>query len=122
VNTASDAHTSGTVDFDDLQSEKAYRFNLWDWMRYGGAAFKVYARSKLMNILWWCSLRGRPNTHTNSSVSRTNTGSNVGYAAKLGQSHHHPGPGKPFVRSLFRPPDAVLAEEWLSASYKRNNF
>lgn len=52
VNTASDAHTSGTVDFDDLQSEKAYRFNLWDWMRYGGAAFKVYARSKLMNILY----------------------------------------------------------------------
>ena len=52
VNTASDAHTSGTVDFDDLQSEKAYRSNLWDWMRYGGAAFKVYARSKLMNILY----------------------------------------------------------------------
>ncbi|HEX3153182.1 MAG TPA: SDR family oxidoreductase [Candidatus Angelobacter sp.] len=52
VNTASDAHTSGTVDFDDLQSEKAYRFNLKDWMRYGGPAFKVYARSKLMNILY----------------------------------------------------------------------
>jgi NAD(P)-dependent dehydrogenase (short-subunit alcohol dehydrogenase family) len=52
VNTASDAHTSGTVDFDDLQSEKAYRFNLLDWMRYGGPAFKVYARSKLMNILY----------------------------------------------------------------------
>ncbi len=52
VNTASDAHTSGTLDLDDLQSEKAYRFNLWDWMRYGGAAFKVYARSKLMNILY----------------------------------------------------------------------
>jgi NAD(P)-dependent dehydrogenase (short-subunit alcohol dehydrogenase family) len=52
VNTASDAHTSGTVDFDDLQSEKAYRFNLKDWLRYGGPAFKVYARSKLMNILY----------------------------------------------------------------------
>ena len=52
VNMASDAHTSGTVDFDDLQSEKAYRFNLKDWLRYGGAAFKVYARSKLMNILY----------------------------------------------------------------------
>jgi NAD(P)-dependent dehydrogenase (short-subunit alcohol dehydrogenase family) len=52
VNTASDAHTSGTVDFDDLQSEKAYRFNLLEWMRYGGPAFKVYARSKLMNILY----------------------------------------------------------------------
>ena len=52
VNTASDAHTSGTVDFDDLQSEKAYRFNLIDWGRYGGPGFKVYARSKLMNILY----------------------------------------------------------------------
>ena len=52
VNTASDAHTSGTVDFDDLQSEKAYRPNLKDWVRYGGPAFKVYARSKLMNILY----------------------------------------------------------------------
>ena len=52
VNTASDARTSGTVDFDDLQSEKAYRFNLLEWMRYGGPAFKVYARSKLMNILY----------------------------------------------------------------------
>jgi NAD(P)-dependent dehydrogenase (short-subunit alcohol dehydrogenase family) len=52
VNTASDAHTSGTVNFDDLQSEKAYRFNLLEWMRYGGPAFKVYARSKLMNILY----------------------------------------------------------------------
>lgn len=52
VNTASDAHTSGTVDFDDLQSEKAYRSNLKDWLRYGGPAFKVYARSKLMNILY----------------------------------------------------------------------
>ena len=52
VNTASDAHTSGTVDFDDLQSEKAYRFNFVDWMRSGGPAFKVYARSKLMNILY----------------------------------------------------------------------
>ena len=52
VNTASDAHTSGTVDFDDLQSEKTYRPNLKDWVRYGGPAFKVYARSKLMNILY----------------------------------------------------------------------
>jgi NAD(P)-dependent dehydrogenase (short-subunit alcohol dehydrogenase family) len=52
VNTASDAHTSGAVDFDDLQSEKAYRSSLWDGLRYGGAAFKVYARSKLMNILY----------------------------------------------------------------------
>ena len=52
VNTASDAHQSGTLDFDDLQSEKAYRSNFLEWMRYGGPAFKVYARSKLCNILF----------------------------------------------------------------------
>lgn len=51
VNTASDAHTSGTVDFDDLQSEKAYRSRLMDWVS-GGPAFKVYSSSKLMNILY----------------------------------------------------------------------
>ncbi len=56
VNTASDAHTSGAVDFDDLQSKKAYRSNLWDLLRYGGPAFKVYACSKLMNILYTCEL------------------------------------------------------------------
>ena len=59
VNTASDAHTAGTVDFDDLQSEKAYRFDLLDWMRYGGPAFKVYARSKLLNILYTRELARR---------------------------------------------------------------
>lgn len=52
VNTASDAHTAGTIDFDDLQSEKAYRGNLLDWVRFGGPAFRVYGRSKLMNILY----------------------------------------------------------------------
>jgi NAD(P)-dependent dehydrogenase (short-subunit alcohol dehydrogenase family) len=59
VNTASDAHTSGSVDFDDLQSEKAYRINFVDWMRYGGPAFKVYARSKLLNILYTRELARR---------------------------------------------------------------
>ncbi len=59
VNTASDAHTSGTVDFEDLQSEKAYRFDFLDWMRYGGPAFKVYARSKLLNILFTRELARR---------------------------------------------------------------
>jgi NAD(P)-dependent dehydrogenase (short-subunit alcohol dehydrogenase family) len=59
VNTASDAHTAGTVDFEDLQSEKAYRFDFLDWLRYGGPAFKVYARSKLMNILYTRELARR---------------------------------------------------------------
>ncbi len=52
VNTASDAHEAGTLDFDDLQSAKAYRWNLWEWARYGGPGFIVYGRSKLCNILF----------------------------------------------------------------------
>src|SRR5207249_10994511 len=52
VNTASDAHAATALDFDDLQSAGAYRWNLLDWMRFGGAGYKVYARSKLCNILF----------------------------------------------------------------------
>lgn len=52
VNTASDAHEGATLDFNDLQSADAYRFNLLEWMRYGGPGFKVYGRSKLCNILF----------------------------------------------------------------------
>jgi retinol dehydrogenase 12 len=40
VNVASEAHRSGPLDFDDLQSEKSY------------SAFRVYGRSKLANILF----------------------------------------------------------------------
>ena len=59
VNTASDAHTSGTLEFDDLQSAKAYRPNFLAWMRYGGPGFKVYGRSKLCNILFTRELARR---------------------------------------------------------------
>lgn len=59
VNTASDAHTSGTLEFDDLQSAKAYRPNFLEWMRYGGPGFKVYSRSKLLNILFTRELARR---------------------------------------------------------------
>src|SRR5450631_506498 len=53
VNTASDAHESATLDFDDLQSAKAYRdTNFLEWIRFGGPGFKVYGRSKLCNILF----------------------------------------------------------------------
>jgi NAD(P)-dependent dehydrogenase (short-subunit alcohol dehydrogenase family) len=44
VNTASAAHQGATLDFDDLQSEKAY------------SGFAVYGRSKLANILFTRSL------------------------------------------------------------------
>jgi NAD(P)-dependent dehydrogenase (short-subunit alcohol dehydrogenase family) len=60
VNTASDAHAPATLDFDDLQSEKAYAANhLRDWLRYGGPAFRVYGRSKLCNILFTRELAKR---------------------------------------------------------------
>lgn len=59
VNTSSDAHQSFTLDFTDLQSEKAYRPNFFEWMRYGGPAFKVYGRSKLCNILFTRELARR---------------------------------------------------------------
>jgi NAD(P)-dependent dehydrogenase (short-subunit alcohol dehydrogenase family) len=59
VNTASDAHEPFMMDFDDLQSETAYQSNFWEWVRYGGPAFKVYGRSKLCNILFTRELSRR---------------------------------------------------------------
>jgi len=59
VNTASDAHGPATLDFDDLQSEKAYRGGFWQSLRYGGPGFKVYGRSKLCNILFTRELARR---------------------------------------------------------------
>jgi NAD(P)-dependent dehydrogenase (short-subunit alcohol dehydrogenase family) len=59
VNTASRAHESGTLDFDDLQSAKAYRANFVESLRSGGSGFKVYARSKLCNILFTRELARR---------------------------------------------------------------
>jgi len=59
VNTASDAHEPATLDFDDLQSEKAYRGSFWQALRYGGPGFKVYGRSKLCNILFTRELARR---------------------------------------------------------------
>jgi len=59
VNTASDGHEPATLDFDDLQSEKAYRGGFWQSLRYGGPGFKVYGRSKLSNILFTRELARR---------------------------------------------------------------
>jgi len=59
VNTASDAHESAKLDFDDLQSENAYRGGFGKSLRYGGPGFKVYGRSKLCNILFTRELARR---------------------------------------------------------------
>jgi len=60
VNTASDAHRSGSVDLDDLQSARLYGSrSLALWLRYGGPAFAVYSRSKLCNILFTRELARR---------------------------------------------------------------
>jgi NAD(P)-dependent dehydrogenase (short-subunit alcohol dehydrogenase family) len=59
INTASDAHAVSPLDFDDLQSNAAYRGNLQEWLRYGGPGFKVYGRSKLCNILFTRELARR---------------------------------------------------------------
>jgi len=60
VNTASAAHRSGTPDLDDLQSERMFReSNFLEWLRIGGPAYPVYARSKLLNILFTRELARR---------------------------------------------------------------
>jgi NAD(P)-dependent dehydrogenase (short-subunit alcohol dehydrogenase family) len=68
VTTASDAHTGGRLDLDDLQSEKSY------------AAMRVYGTSKLCNILFTRELASRaPQLHANCfhpGVVRTGFGKN----------------------------------------------
>ncbi len=68
VTTASDAHKSGRLDLDDLQSEKSY------------AAMRVYGTSKLCNILFTRELAKRaPELHANCfhpGVVRTGFGKN----------------------------------------------
>jgi NAD(P)-dependent dehydrogenase (short-subunit alcohol dehydrogenase family) len=59
VSTSSDAHKGAKLDFDDLQSEKAYSGSLRETLRYGGPGFKVYGRSKLANILFTRELARR---------------------------------------------------------------
>ena len=59
VNTSSDAHKGATLDFDDLQSAKAYDGGFLARLRHGGAGFQVYGRSKLCNILFTRELARR---------------------------------------------------------------
>jgi NAD(P)-dependent dehydrogenase (short-subunit alcohol dehydrogenase family) len=68
VTTASDAHKSGRLDLEDLQSEKSY------------AAMRVYGTSKLCNVLFTRELARRaPQLHANCfhpGVVRTGFGKN----------------------------------------------
>jgi NAD(P)-dependent dehydrogenase (short-subunit alcohol dehydrogenase family) len=60
INTASDAHESATLDFNDLQSAGTYgKQDLRELLRYGGPGYKVYARSKLCNVLFTRELAKR---------------------------------------------------------------
>jgi NAD(P)-dependent dehydrogenase (short-subunit alcohol dehydrogenase family) len=59
VNTASDAHESASLDFDDLQSHKAYGRSFLELLRDGGPGYKVYGRSKLCNVLFTRELAKR---------------------------------------------------------------
>ena len=100
VTTASDAHQSGRLDLEDLQSEKSY------------SAMRVYGTSKLCNILFTRELARRaPELHANCfhpGVVRTGFGKNEGGIWKVLTTL-----GGPFFRSPSRGARSLL---WLSLS------
>ncbi|HSZ04949.1 MAG TPA: SDR family oxidoreductase [Solirubrobacteraceae bacterium] len=100
VTTASDAHTSGRLDLDDLQSEKGY------------AAMRVYGTSKLCNILFTRELARRaPELHANCfhpGVVRTGFGKNENGIWKALTTL-----GGPFFRSPQRGARSLV---WLALS------
>lgn len=100
VTTASDAHKSGRLDLEDLQSEKSY------------AAMRVYGTSKLCNILFTRELAKRaPELHANCfhpGVVRTGFGKNDNGIWKLLTTV-----GGPFFRSPQRGARSLI---WLSLS------
>jgi NAD(P)-dependent dehydrogenase (short-subunit alcohol dehydrogenase family) len=100
VTTASDAHTGGRLDLDDLQSERSY------------SAMRVYGTSKLCNILFTRELaRREPELHANCfhpGVVRTGFGKNENGIWKLLTTL-----GSPFFRSPERGARSLV---WLATS------
>jgi NAD(P)-dependent dehydrogenase (short-subunit alcohol dehydrogenase family) len=100
VTTASDAHKAGTLDLEDLQSEKSY------------AAMRVYGTTKLCNILFTRELARRaPELHANCfhpGVVRTGFGKNENGVWKLLTTV-----GAPFFRSPQRGARSLV---WLAIS------
>jgi NAD(P)-dependent dehydrogenase (short-subunit alcohol dehydrogenase family) len=100
VTTASDAHKSGRLDLDDLQSENSY------------SAMRVYGTSKLCNILFTRELARRaPELHGNCfhpGVVRTGFGKNDNGIWKVLTTL-----GAPFFRSPERGARSLV---WLSLS------
>jgi NAD(P)-dependent dehydrogenase (short-subunit alcohol dehydrogenase family) len=101
VTTASDAHKAGTLDLDDLQSERSY------------AAMRVYGTSKLCNILFTRELAKRaPELHANCfhpGVVRTGFGKNDNGVWKILTTL-----GGPFFRSPRRGAKSLV---WLAVSH-----
>ena len=100
VTTASDAHTSGRLDLQDLQSDKSY------------AAMRVYGTSKLCNILFTRELARRaPELHANCfhpGVVRTGFGKNENGIWRVLTTL-----GGPFFRSPQRGARSLV---WLAVS------